>query len=485
MRLMRAKKKSPGFIRLVSALLAAGWLLTVGLAGQEKDSAKSNGPGTARVREGTPFVRQPSPKILKGGSVIPVLSFNNQNIKDVIALFKRKTGLNILASDRVKGNFTAHLNNVRSRDALRNILAVNNLYYIEEPDTNLIRIVTRKEFMSWAAVNLVQTETFQIYMGDVKTIARALQPVVTRGISSVVMDERTNRIRVSDLPDKMREVRQLITDFTRPPGQLIIETKIVEIELNEETQFGIDWLALDIPKIVKGLTTSFIPRSASDSRQAQEPGLSIVKTETTGNGATVEAFLHALGKTLKVDTIAAPKVTAEHNKKAMIHVGRQIPYNETVTQGLTSTQSSSFKFLDTGTKLSITPQLTGGKEIYLDIDIEVSSSPEFIEFGENGSVGKAPLKDSTNIRTTVVVENNDLVILGGLIRKEITEDRKGIPLLKDIPLIRYLFSYNDYIEKNKETVIFIYPRVVKEDLPRPDKRQKKLMYDAGTPDTSR
>ena len=139
------------------------------------------------------------------------------------------------------------------------------------------------------------------------------------------------------------------------------------------------------------------------------------------------------------------------------------PIMKTIVQGLTGNQSSSFKFLDIGTKLIITPQITKAKDIQLGVDIEVSTSPGFIEFGQDGAVGKAPEKVSTSVVTNVLIKNGSVLILGGLIRKEDKLANKGVPLLKDIPILKYLFSYRTVSETRTETIIFIKPKIIKND----------------------
>ncbi|RME89951.1 MAG: hypothetical protein D6767_07625 [Candidatus Hydrogenedentota bacterium] len=409
-----------------------------------------------------PYLKQQPPVLLKGGKKIS-LNIQNARIQDIIRLFQEKTGLNILASDKIYGSFTAYVKDVPAKDALRSILEVNQLYFIEDPDANLIRIVTRGEYEDYAVTHLIREKVFVIHIGKAAQVADAIRPMMTKGISRLLVDNKNNRLVVFDVPERLEKISKVVKAFTSPPGQVLIECYIYEITLDSSHEFGLDWSVLDVPNIIQQVKTTFIPRDANDANSPANPGLTIIRSDNLPKGGTVEALLHMVAGDQKIKNISNPRILAQPNRKAEIHVGRQIPYNETVTQGLTGTQNSSFKFLDTGTKLTVIPSISAKGKIQLKLQVEISTSPGFIEFGENGSAGKAPEKLSTTVQTTVLSEDNDLIILGGLIKTEDSYEDKGIPLLKDIPLIKYLFSYRKLSKKRTETVIFFRPKKVNPD----------------------
>ncbi len=445
----------------MSRLIAMILIAASPIGAQVKKAKRTGGQNQAEAKQ-FEYIAQKPAKILLGGKPIS-LNVQSARISDLIRLFQEKTGLNIIASDKIAGSFTAHVDGVPARDALRSILEVNNLYFIESPKSNLVRIVTRNEYQDYAVTNFVEERVYTIPLGKARTVGRAVKPMLTKGISRLLVDEKNNRIVVMDLPERLGKVDKVIDAFTSSPAQIFIECQIYEIELTDGFEFGIDWSAIDIPKIVNRVQTTFIPRDSTDNTIPANQGFNIFRSEGLSGGGSVSALINMVGQDTNIEAVASPKIITQHNQKAEIYVGRQIPYNETIVQGLTGNQSSSFKFLDTGTKLLITPQITQNGDVQLNLEIEVSSSPGFVEFGENGAVGKAPEKISTSAQTSISVKDKGIVILGGLIRNEDRLESKGIPLLMDIPIIKYLFSYRTTVKNKTETVIFIQPKIMRKD----------------------
>ena len=224
---------------------------------------------------------------------------------------------------------------VPARDALRSILEVNNLYFIEDKPSNLIRIVTKSEYQDYAALNYVQEKIYVISVGKARVVARAIKPVLTKNVSRMIVDEKNNRLIISDFPERLKKITEIITAFVSPPGQIYIECQIYEIELTDGYEFGFDWSVLNIPNVINTVRTTFIPREGgniSDPNPAN-PGLTLYRSDELTDGGTIEGLMHLVAQDTHVESIASPKILTQQNQKAEIHVGRQIPYNENYSAG--------------------------------------------------------------------------------------------------------------------------------------------------------
>jgi type II secretory pathway component GspD/PulD (secretin) len=253
----------------------------------------------------------------------------------------------------------------------------------------------------------------------------------------------------------------------------------LEINLDDTNQLGINWEA-------GSENFKFVQSDFSNSKGNQSQGsLTIIGKEKQpfsemNPNEYVKATLKLMGLDLDVTTLATPSIVANDSEGALIHIGRSIPYNETTTAGVNNTQTTSFKFLEVGTRLSFFPRLISNDDIInLRIKIEVSSSPGFVTFGKEGSIGKAPEKVSTTAQTTVNLKSGQRLIIGGLLSRSKTRETAGIPFLKDIPILKFFFSSASYQNETTETVIFLTTELVEGGKPLPERLQKRIR-DVGT-----
>ena len=165
--------------------------------------------------------------------------------------------------------------------------------------------------------------------------------------------------------------------------------------------------------------------------------------------ASIEAQLQTLEENRKANIISNPRITTVDNREAKIIVGQKIPL---IVQDVAGNPVSQLQTI--GIQLKVTPHLTQDKKIIMDLHPEVS------DLSTQSTVQGGVIINTSEADTRVMVDDGQTAVIGGLIRTNESEVRRGVPLLKDIPLIGMLFSSNNKVHQNRELIIFVTPRLV-------------------------
>ena len=293
---------------------------------------------------------------------------------------------------------------------------------------------------------------------------------------SVVVDERTNSIVVTDTAAKLAEIRDLIEKVDIPIRQVMIEARIVIASSNIDQQLGIKWgggyLNNDGDKFtsIAGDTASVNSlnnQMISGQNPVQMPTAPFVDLGVSGGtsgfavGFTstdlfLTAELSALEASGEGEVVSQPKVITGDKQKASIKSGTEIPYQEGAASGATTTA-----FKEAVLKLDVTPNITPDDRILLDLVINQDSVGELVPSGNGGLI---PTIDTTELTTQVLVGNGETVVLGGVFKNEELVKVEKVPLLGDIPYLGNLFKSKANTQQKTETLIFITPRILSEAL---------------------
>jgi type IV pilus assembly protein PilQ len=173
-----------------------------------------------------------------------------------------------------------------------------------------------------------------------------------------------------------------------------------------------------------------------------------------GSDYLVDLELSAAQSEGNGEVISSPQLTVTNQQEAMIAQGSEIPYQEAASSGATSV---SFK--DVKTSLSVTPVITPDNRLILDIAVQKQRVGELV-VGIGG--GQIPSIDSSEIRTRVVVNDGQTVVLGGILETERRESVKKVPLLGDVPIFGHLFKSSTRVNNKDELLIFVTPKIVRE-----------------------
>ncbi len=463
------------------------------------------------------------------------LDLKGMDVIEVIKMLAAKGNMNVILSNDVKGRVTIFLKSVNIIDAFEIILAANSLAYDKRGD--IIYVMAQREYeaiygekfndrkevkifqLKYAkaseiskALNQMKTKIGKIVVDDGsntivvidspqtlaqigEAISKLDMPTVTKvfelryakaadlktkisesltkGVGTMQIDERTNKIAITDLDRKVGEITELVTAFDDKLQQVLIEAKIVQITLNDQYKLGVDWQAV-IKKagdISKGINLSSAFQIAAQNAFGPPGAQILVGALGQSDWATMIQILKEVGDT---DLLSSPRITALNNQEAKIMIGTSQPYaTNTVTQttGLATT-ATNLSFIDIGVKLYVTPTINKEGFITMKIKPEVSSSTSNYTYGAsqavdaNGAIISSqagttvPIVTTTQAETSVTVKDGTTIIIGGLIQDQRTSTVDKIPLLGDIPIIGQAFRKTVSQVQKQELVVFLTPHIV-------------------------
>jgi general secretion pathway protein D len=265
----------------------------------------------------------------------------------------------------------------------------------------------------------------------------------------IVADDAKNAILIEATKADYQRVQQMISSLDSIANQVLIEATIAEVTLNDELKFGVRWW---MQKKNSGYTFS---DAASGALTSVFPGFSYALT-----AANVAATIDALNQITDVNIVSSPSLTVMDNKAAVLQIGDQVPIT---TQSATSVLTvgapvvNSVSYKDTGVILSITPRINESGRVLLDIEQEVSSVAPTTSSGID-----SPTIRQRKIKTSVVVNDGDALVLGGMIQQSKSVGRSQIPILGDIPFLGNAASSKDNSIGKTELVILIRPHVIRD-----------------------
>jgi general secretion pathway protein D len=242
----------------------------------------------------------------------------------------------------------------------------------------------------------------------------------------------------------------VIDKIDRVAEQVMIETIIVEANLDKTTKLGVEWNFLR-----KGIFNS---SKASDSGsqgfglQSASPALEGL-TYTIGNGA-YKAFVNALQTDTRFKVLDTPRIFTSNNVKAVINVSQKIPYITSQQTGIVGGLISNYQFQDVGVVLTVTPRITSSGQVTMDVDQSADDLQGFTSFN-------APIINHRQATTTVSINNGETIILGGIIRNTLTQTENKIPILGDIPFFGNLFKSSSRTAGQTELMVFLTPHIVR------------------------
>jgi len=441
------------------------------------------------------------------------LNFQNIEVRAVLQLIADFTELNLVASDTVTGSITLRLQNVPWDQALELVLKtkgldsrqIGNVLMVapaqEIADRELQEIEANKQIAELAPL---QSEFIRIRYAKAADVVQLFEAGSEEGGSlisergSVVVDDRTNSIIITDTAAKLAEIRDLVERVDVPIRQVMIEARIVIAQTNLDEELGIEWGGGYINSgsdgvvsvsgsreqvvslnndIINGVTPTLTypieggiaggGGAAGGAQQQQGLGAALVdlglSTATSGfavgftnNDLFLTAELSAMEASGEGEVVSQPKIITGDKQSATIKSGTEIPYQEGAASGATTT---SFK--EAVLKLEVTPNITPDDRILLDLVINQDSVGDLVPSGQGGLI---PTIDTTELTTQVLVGNGETVVLGGVFQNEEITQIQKVPVLGDIPYLGNLFKSTASKQSKTETLIFITPRILSEAL---------------------
>ncbi len=442
------------------------------------------------------------------------LDIKGMDIVDVLKMLAVRSGLNLVIGKNVSGRVTLFLKNVNTRDAFDILILANDLAYdsrgsiinvmtqrdyelvygerfqdkkkaeivplkyakaaeiakslnqikttvgkivVDESSNTLILIDSPAKTAEMAAFvqkadREIQTRIFSLNYAKAEQLNTKIQEVITKGVGSIRIDERTNKIVVTDYPEKIDEVARIITAFDERTMQVLIDAQIIEVSPSDKFEMGIDW-EYWIRKHF--MVTQALPLGTSNRLLLGTPA------DTPSNPGNYKAILDLLRTIGDTKILSSPRIMALNNQEARILVGTKDAYVTSTTSqsGTTAVTSQTVNFVDVGIKLFVTPTISREGMVTMKIRPEISSA-ETRKLLSNGQETEIPIVTTSEAETTIVIKDGVTVIIGGLRKDSREKIVKKIPLIGDIPGLGFFFrSTSDSVTKS-DLVILLTPHII-------------------------
>jgi len=375
------------------------------------------------------------------------VNFYDVEIQAALSALAMEREINITAAQEVSGKISVHLYHVTLDDALNAITLAGGFSFQKRGD--FYHVFKPKDDRDMQADRL-QMKIFTLNYAPVEKVQDILDAIP--GLRTVKVHEPTRTIVAEDTPENIEKLETVLNIWDKRPMQVLIEAKILEVELTDEMSFGINWekLHLDGRLGTGGLSTATLPATGSIS-PVPDTGAGFFWNIIKGAGSESQfaLALDALQAKTKVHTLSTPKILVINGKKARVQVGGQQGYKvTTVSEGIAT---ESIAFIDTGTILEITPYIEEGGTILMEVAPSIDAAR--VEQG-------IPVVKTTTVSTFLVAQNGQTVFIGGLIQDTKTRTRDGIPFLSSIPGLGTLFSRTFSGTGKSELVILITPKII-------------------------
>lgn len=279
---------------------------------------------------------------------------------------------------------------------------------------------------------------------------------------TVIPDPNTNSLIVVGDPEMAAFVQEILDQLDRIPEQVMIETMIVEATLDESMKLGVEWS--NVMSNPLGLNNATGTANQNFGLQTANPALQGFRYTLTGPDYT--AFINALKSDDKFQVLSTPSIFTSNNVEAEINISQSIPYVLSTREDNNGNLTFNYAFQDVGIVLTVTPRITSNGYVSLDVVQTANDLQGFTDFN-------APIVNQRQAQTTVSVRDGHTIVLGGIMRTVVTSSVKKIPLLGDIPILGEIFKTRDKSQTKTELMVFLTPRVVRDDDDAQNLRQEK------------
>ncbi len=395
------------------------------------------------------------------------LDFFETDIRNVFTILQQVSGKNFAIDPDVRGKVTISMEKPVPWDQVFDlILQMNKLGKIEQGDIiRIARLSTlraeeterqkqieayRKRRQQEKSLEPLITEYIPINYANAKDeILLHIKDILTKDRGKVSVDERNNQIIITDVAEKIDKAKEIISKIDKVTPQVVIEARIVEVTDNFSREIGVDW-GVKSEDVYRDDINGYYSYNVSMNYPANATssiGFDFVRLPNMGTPLVLNAKLNAMERKGEGKIISAPKIVTLDNKTATIKQGSEYPYETRDENGVVKTEFKPIELT-----LQVTPHITADKRIAMKILIEKDDVAQITDEG--------PALATNSAETELLVEDGSTIVIGGILKKSINTQEFGFPILKDIPMVGWLFRSTTNGQEKRELLIFMTPRIV-------------------------
>ena len=392
------------------------------------------------------------------------VDFRSTPIEDVIRAMASQANVDVIISPQVTGSVTATLSNVPLEEALSNILTAHGYGCVAT--ASMIRVAPISEITECS--ERLTSRIYRLNYSDVKEVEEALKKFISQR-GSLSCNPGTSNVIITDTENKIKAIDTFINEIDRVTPQILVEARIYDITSKDRLDLGIEWQAGRNTAYKRDLTTGenlstgrtdpFISGAFSGATANAEDTIGALRLGWLNPAIDIDAVLRAQQENVSAKLLANPRVLVLDNQKAQFKIISEIPYIQlTETSGGGAMGTTEFR--EVGVELEVTPHLTRDNMIRLNLKPKFSIETGSVNVGSVVNQYPQPVIDRREADTTLLVKNGQTVVLGGLRKKDVSQQANKIPLLGDLPLIGVLFKFEGESVITSELVVFITPRLI-------------------------
>jgi len=364
----------------------------------------------------------------------------------------------------------------------------NTLFVFDAPD-HVKRVVAQIRKVDQASTGVV-VETVNLRFLDAKNLTGIVQKMVTP-LGSVSANEASNSVIVCDTPENLRRILAEIRKADQTPPEIVVEVVLLDVRLGDDKEIGVSWDYLRQQADDVGYRQNFTAAQdrlsmIPDTAEMFQQGVAHNTVGTAGELSivvgTVRNVVHLIQQKRDTQIIASPRAMVVSGKRATIKAVEEIPYI-VITESAAGGQLQQTVFKEVGVTLEVTATVTDANQVFLDAKTTLN-----VQSGSG--VGGVPVVDTRESDTRLLLNNGQIVVMGGLRRQQKTKQVHQIPLLGDLPLVGNLFKSTRDAVTNSELVILLSPHIYQgepvpnEIMARVDQFKKEKIMDGPKADSS-
>jgi type II secretory pathway component GspD/PulD (secretin) len=414
--------------RLVVLMLAALWTISPALA--DPDLVAEDGAEPAPVKQSAAIVKPDTHFSM---------SMNDAQLSEVMNMLSRQHRVSIFMADEIDTSVSFSIYDLELDDAIRSIATAAG--FVVEQRGGKYFILKPEDAGKTADSDFTTVRAFPLQYADAADLESKLSDYLSEfGQITALPDNKL--LLIEDQPAYVRRIAVIMAELDNEPRQVMIEARILEVQLNAEESYGIDWT--DFFDAGDG-TGSFGLQGLSETGNAGSTGFFFDFLDPS-----YEVALRALESDGRLKNLASPKIVTVEDEEAEVVIGSRLGYPVTTT--INQVTSETIEFLESGVILRVTSSIDADDRIMVSIHPEVS----------NGVVDDRgiPNQTTTEVTTRLVVQSGQSIFIGGLISNSTTAGTAGVPILGKIPGLRWAFSNKSERIQNTETVVIITPRLL-------------------------
>lgn len=424
---------------------------------------------TVEVEVPAPPAAAPEPPKAEAGDGHVSLDFRDADIHNVLRVLSHKSGINIVAGPEVTGLVTIKLNDVPWKQALDVILETYGYGYQQKGAiitvTTIDNLKKRQEDSRILAEQQpLMTKTFVLNYAKASQVIASIEKMKTQR-GSINFDERTNSIIVRDTPENIDLIGSVIVKLDATTPQVLIESKIVETTLTKQDNLGVDWTTK--ATVAGAKRPTFFPFTSADDKNNYIQSLNFPSAASTEfafgtlNFNQVQAVLELLKTRTDTNLLSNPRIVTLDNQMARITVGSQYPIpSYTYNEEQARLQVSGWEYKDIGVIFEVTPHVNNAGYVTLEISPKITEILDFVTV-ENTSL---PRLSSETATTKVMIKDGETLVIGGLVKDKITDVKKKMPFIGDIPIVGLAFQKTEKTQTKTDLLIFLTPHIISVDL---------------------